>query len=183
MDYYEILGVLPDASEIEIKAAYRRLARRYHPDSGDPGDVERFRLVQEAYETLSDSSRRDIYDSRLTVPVSWTGGFEEPIPPFREEFLRPRPSTAPIHLDLVLSEEEARRGVAVVLEVPGDFECQRCGGQGFDFFGWCSNCRGDGFERIYERVRFHVPRGVEGGEVITARRRDGSAVRAQIRMR
>jgi DnaJ-class molecular chaperone len=181
LDYYEILGVRPDASETEIKGAYRRLARQYHPDSGDPGDVERFRLVQEAYETLSDSSRRHSYDSRRQAPVSWTGGFEEPIPPFREEIRRPR-RRASIHLDLVLTDEEARRGGEAILEVPGDVDCERCAGHGFDFFGWCSACRGDGFTRVYERIRFHIPGGVEGGEVVTARRIDGSTVRALLRV-
>jgi curved DNA-binding protein len=90
--YYELLGVSAGASDSEIKAAYRRLALQFHPDSGRPGDVERFREIQEAYETLSDPERRRTYDSARShrIPVSWTGGFEEPLAPFREVFARPR---------------------------------------------------------------------------------------------
>src|SRR5690606_30017501 len=62
-DYYETLGVKPDASDTEIKAAYRRLARKYHPDvSREAGAEERFKAVNEAYEALKDSARRKAYD-------------------------------------------------------------------------------------------------------------------------
>ena len=64
MDLYIVLGVRQDATESDIKRAYRRLARRYHPDI-NPGDrtaEERFRQVLEAYETLIDRERRSRYD-------------------------------------------------------------------------------------------------------------------------
>ncbi|MCS6873152.1 MAG: molecular chaperone DnaJ [Pyrinomonadaceae bacterium] len=63
-DYYNILGVKRDAKPEEIKKAYRRLARKYHPDV-NPGDKvaeERFKEIQEAYEVLSDEKKRKIYD-------------------------------------------------------------------------------------------------------------------------
>ncbi|MGH9320438.1 MAG: DnaJ domain-containing protein [Vicinamibacteria bacterium] len=183
MSYYEILGLSPDASDTDIKAAYRRLALRYHPDSGNPGDVARFREIQEAYETLSDSERRRAYDRvrTRTAPVSWTGGYETPIQPFREVF--PRTRTRPnVELDIVLTEEEARRGGEVRLEVRSELECGHCRGSGFGFFGWCTACCGEGSLGSYERLTFQIPAGAESGGVILARRRDGSSVRAWVRV-
>lgn len=62
-DYYRTLGVEPGASETEIKSAYRRLARKYHPDvSKEPGAEEKFKAVNEAYEALRDPQKRAAYD-------------------------------------------------------------------------------------------------------------------------
>src|SRR5918995_3412675 len=62
-DLYEILGIGRDASPLEIKAAYRKLARTLHPDvNGDPGDQERFKEITGAYEILSDPAKRRRYE-------------------------------------------------------------------------------------------------------------------------
>jgi molecular chaperone DnaJ len=63
-DYYQVLGVSRDADEKQIKAAYRKLARKYHPDSNreDPDAEERFKEINEAYEVLKDSEKRAKYD-------------------------------------------------------------------------------------------------------------------------
>src|SRR5215207_590475 len=65
-DYYEVLGVAPDADAAEIKRAYRQLARRYHPDiSGDDRAAASFREVARAFEVLRHPDRRRTYDATL----------------------------------------------------------------------------------------------------------------------
>ena len=63
-DYYELLGVSRKAAQKEIRAAYRKLARKYHPDlnPGDKSSEEKFKQVQEAYDVLSDTKKRQMYD-------------------------------------------------------------------------------------------------------------------------
>lgn len=70
-EYYEILGLKPDASPDQIRKAYRRLALHYHPDRnrGNPGAEERFKAISEAYGVLSDPEKRHVYDRSRQVGV------------------------------------------------------------------------------------------------------------------
>ncbi|PIZ71223.1 molecular chaperone DnaJ [Candidatus Peregrinibacteria bacterium CG_4_10_14_0_2_um_filter_43_11] len=80
MDYYKALGVEKNASETEIKKAYRKLAQQCHPDKGEGGDEKKFKEVTEAYEILGDKQKRAQYDQFGSVDKggggSGFGGFE-----------------------------------------------------------------------------------------------------------
>ena len=74
-DYYNVLGIASDASEEDVKRAYRKLALRYHPDKNPTADATRFQEIQTAYETLSDPAKRRDYDNPNPVPeINFAGG-------------------------------------------------------------------------------------------------------------
>lgn len=101
MTHYEVLGVIPGASPAEIRAAYRHLARRLHPDSpGSPPDAQvRMARVNEAWAVLSDPDRRSLYDAELVLaarraadPGPWRPSSTGGVPPRAPA----PPPTAPI---------------------------------------------------------------------------------------
>jgi curved DNA-binding protein CbpA len=73
VDHYAVLGISKDADQAAVRRAFRKLARRYHPDVGEGSSSDRFREITEAYETLRDPIRRRAYDRslrpRMRVPV------------------------------------------------------------------------------------------------------------------
>ena len=174
MDFYVILGVSPEASLGEVKRAYKRLARRYHPDI-NPGDREAeafFRRVTEAYETLSDADRRQQYDVHglpTTASVSTSvefHGFDFSVPvtgtsvTFSELFADMLPDASPpaapvdgrgsdLHGEVALTFAEALKGTECQLSVTRLDACAACGGTGVRRApeGRCAHCQGVGAAR------------------------------------
>ena len=83
-DYYEVLGVKRDSSDSEIKSAYRKLARKFHPDVNKTKEAEqKFKDINEAYEVLSDKEKRQRYDN---LGANWQDGANFTPPPGFENF-------------------------------------------------------------------------------------------------
>src|ERR1700737_4525764 len=79
-DYYELLGVARKASAKDIRTAFRKLARKYHPDlnPGDKSSEEKFKQLQEAYDVLSDTKKRQMYDQHGFYSENFNPGAAPP---------------------------------------------------------------------------------------------------------
>jgi len=150
--YYEILGVERDATEADIKRAFRRLAQQYHPDvSSEDGAAEKFKEVNEAYQVLSDPKRRQIYDMVGRAGLGDMGGaganpFAEGFPGFGDLFDAffagmggaaagtrrgsRRPAGTDLRYDVRISFEEAVKGVEKEIEFDMLDRCPTCAGSG-----------------------------------------------------
>ncbi|MDR5676406.1 MAG: molecular chaperone DnaJ [Armatimonadota bacterium] len=168
-DYYEVLNVPRDASLEEIKAAYRRLAREYHPDvrKDDPQAEERFKEINEAYQVLSDPQKRAEYDrlGRRGTPAPGPFDFRSPFEELFEAFFggaAPRQERGPqrgadLRYDLEVTLEEAARGAERSVEVTRLETCPSCFGTGAERGGGlreCPSCAGSGQVRYSRRTAF-----------------------------
>ena len=173
-DYYETLGVDRNASDDDLKRAYRKLARQYHPDL-QPDDQhkkaseDKFKEVNEAYEVLSDQDKRRRYDTfgHAGGQQGFGGGFEgfdfgrgnmgDVFGDIFEDFFgggrsrTERGSDLQYNLDLTF--EEAIYGKDVKLKIPRWEKCQECGGSGAKSSAGiktCPGCRGAGQLRFQQ---------------------------------
>jgi len=163
-DYYELLGVHRNATEIEIKKAYRKLALKYHPDR-NPGDKEaeeKFREITEAYQVLIDPQKRAQYDQfgRVFDDSSAGGDFSSTIfDDFFDDIFegffgfsrsgrrRERPTRgSDLEIDIEIEFEEAVFGVSKTIEISKEDVCSRCDGSGAEPGGkvTCPTCHGRG---------------------------------------
>jgi molecular chaperone DnaJ len=178
-DYYEILGVSRNADKDDLKKAYRRLARKYHPDvNKEPGAEERFKEINRAYEVLSEPETRARYDRFGEAGVSGAGaGFQDmgDVGGFADIFesifsgfggmggqTTGRRRTGPVRgddlrLDLKLGFKEAIFGGEKEIRIPHLESCQVCDGTGAKpgtGRTTCSTCGGSGQVRRASRTPF-----------------------------
>lgn len=183
-NFYKILGVNQKADPEKIKSAYRRAAKRFHPDVS-PKNVEKFKEVQEAYETLSDPEKKAVYDQkglekpnsnirhdypRYSAPISSSFNLFNDM----DEFLaRIEPSwsnnsfgeeeESDFFIEIILSPEEAKVGCELLLKIPLWTICRRCKGTGNIRDLICGLCRGRGEVKLEKKIRITIPSGVKDG--------------------
>ncbi len=158
-DYYDILGVPPDASPDEIKRAYKTLARRHHPDtnSGSRAAEEAFKELSGAYGVLSDPGARILYD--LYGSTGTGDGGRTGTAPWRA----PAPAATELATPpLYLTPAEMAAGCTRLLPLP----CPACGGQPRETGERCSACAGRGWSPASPSVRLDVPAGVSIGDIL-----------------
>lgn len=172
-DYYDVLGVAPDAGADEIKRAYRQLARRYHPDiSGDDRSTA-FLELSRAYEVLADPQRRRSYDAAVRPPsaaVNWLSdeiaidfpSVSSVLDGMRQSFFGEMPH-ARLSAEIELTPEEAFWGAQVPFLVPLRGTCTKCGGRGELWEEWCGVCGGTGEVLADHPLRLRIPAGVRPG--------------------
>ncbi|ACB84767.1 molecular chaperone DnaJ [Natranaerobius thermophilus] len=180
-DYYEILGVDRNASQNEIKKAYRKLARKYHPDvnQDDEQAEDKFKEIQEAYEVLGDEQKRTRYDQFGHAGVNGDGhqqyggfggqdfggfgGFEDIFDAFfgggfsgGERRRRPRKGSD-LRYKLEIEFEEAVFGAEKEVRIPRTENCEKCDGSGAKPGTQpetCSACNGSGEMRQVKETPF-----------------------------
>ena len=171
-DYYEVLGVPRDASDQQIKSAYRKLALKYHPDRnpGDKAAEEQFKEAAEAYAILADAEKRQLYDrfghAGVSGAASGAGGFDPTIfADFSDIFAglgdvfgfgdifggrrrRGGPQRgADLRYDLEITFDESARGAETTIQIPREETCETCSGSGASpgtTAETCAQCRGTG---------------------------------------
>ncbi len=173
-DYYEVLGLAREASDADIKKAYRKLALKYHPDrnAGDGGAEEKFKEAAEAYAVLADPDKRARYDRFGHAAVGGAQGFDPTVFTGFEDILgglgdifgfgdvfgggrrRNGPQRgADLRYDLEISFQQSASGVEQQIQIPRHETCATCSGSGAAAGSsptQCSHCRGTGQLRFQQ---------------------------------
>ena len=190
-DYYEVLGISRDTDENEIKKAYRKLAMKYHPDrnAGDTKAEEKFKEAKEAYEILSDVSKRAAYDQygHAGIDTSAAGaghaqGFGDAFSDIFGDIFGTRGGGgrsnahrgADLRYNLEITLEQAARGSETKIRIPTMAICDTCNGSGAKpgtTPKTCSTCDGHGQVRMQQgffSIQQTCPKCHGSGKMITS---------------
>jgi DnaJ-class molecular chaperone len=142
-DFYQILGVNQNATQDEIKKAYRKLAVEHHPDKG--GDENKFKKISEAYDTIGDESKRNQYDNQRRNPFAGMGGggfnpFEDMFNQMNSQRKRAVPDKI---VEVVVGAVESYKGSEKNITYTRNHNCGGCNGTGGERIN-CSGCGGSG---------------------------------------
>lgn len=195
-NYYLILGVSRGESAEGIRAAFRELAKRYHPDRAGAESTPEFREILEAYEVLSDPERRRQYNSELEAaerPVGATVATpaEQPARRWSRELwaefaARLAAEAAPagiVAVEAVLHPEEALLGTTLRIDLPVTAWCQACGGSGWEWHFPCLVCGGEGARRLRRPLAVQIPPRTRHGTILEIPYSDAAIGRIILRIR
>lgn len=173
-DYYEVLGISKNATEQEVKKAYRQLAKKYHPDvNKEDGAEAKFKEVQEAYDVIGDATKRSEYDQFGHAAFDQNGGFGGQAGGFQDfgdifgSFFggggqQRRNPNAPQHgqdrfMSMRVDFNDSIFGTEKTISLNVDEECTRCHGSGAyskDDVKTCGRCHGSGTILTQQRTMF-----------------------------
>jgi molecular chaperone DnaJ len=204
-DYYDVLGVPKTANEKEIKAAYRKLARKWHPDA-NPADTkaaeEKFKEIQEAFEVLGDVEKRRKYDA---LGSDWDqaaaragrqqqrqprgeadaggGNHSDFFDAYFADVGRRRTASSAVPLrgadlegSIAVTLRDAYEGGTQSVTLTLEDTCPRCGGSGVVQRSICPVCRGIGRVEASKTLEVRIPRGVHNGQRIRLAGQGGDGI-------
>jgi molecular chaperone DnaJ len=167
--YYELLEIEKDASTDDIKSAFRKQAKRHHPDTSHEAD-ENFVRLRKAYETLIDRVKREKYDRYLQVLVGSKNLIEvrTAMRDLYDDMVGYLVSMAGFgnrsEYELVLKKKSYNEDKIIRAQLPLVEICRRCMGTGGTIFRQCSRCGGKGKIEYAESVDLFIPAGSKEGE-------------------
>lgn len=153
-DYYEVLGINRNASQDDIKQAYRKMSKKYHPDVCKDADAEdKFKEVNEAYNVLSDTKKKSMYDTYGTTDMNemnvndmYSGFGFDPFSRFRRRG-QTKERGGDLRIEIHVDLEDLYYGVHKKIKINRDCTCHRCNGSGSESNATetCPHCGGIGY--------------------------------------
>ncbi len=191
-DYYFILGISPDTRREGLRAAFRQLAKKFHPDKAGCDQTAAFQDITEAYEVLSDPEKRKCYNNKLLkeekkkkdrVPVykasrkqknrdtffashSSDSSFNRHWESMPREFEKGKADSHVVEMDAYMTSLEACSGTSARFNIGVNATCWLCGGTGSDFIFMCSRCNGSGTTIVEKSVEIDLPPNLTHGSQI-----------------